>query len=298
MTSPETHEVPAHASPVDTAAFGRYRLPHVDDEHPLIRFTGRVTADGSSGFRAEPGRYHLYGGLFCPWSHRATIVRRLRGLDDVVSLSYVDDERDGRGWAFRATRGADPVNGFRLLRQAYEATEPGFAGHVSVPALWDRERGRLVSNHYGGIDLDLATQFAPGPGAVELVPDDLADDVDALDGWIGPAVNHGAGAASGTGPDAEAAREALQHALSDLDARLAGGRYLLGDRLTLADVRLWVTLVRYRPADGAPALVDHEHLWAYARDLYALPAFRETTDFASFGAADAAAAWDVAPVTA
>ena len=128
-----------YASPVDTETYGAYRINRVPgDERPLYRFTGRVTADGSSGFRAEPGRYHIYAGWFCPWAQRTTIERALHGLEDVVSVSYVDDARDGRGWAFREHHGADPVNGFELLRDAYNATEPDFDGHVSVPTLWDR----------------------------------------------------------------------------------------------------------------------------------------------------------------
>jgi hypothetical protein len=105
---------------------------------PVDRFQGRITADGSSGYRAEPDRYHLYISWGCPWAQRTAIVRKLMGLQDVVSLSYVDDRRDGRGWAFRERRGPDPVNGFRFLAEAYEITEPGYDGHVSVPVLWDR----------------------------------------------------------------------------------------------------------------------------------------------------------------
>ena len=159
-----------YASPADTSAHGEYRINRSPgDERPLYRFTGRITADGSSGFPAEPGRYHIYAGWFCPWAQRTTIQRALHGLEDIVSVSYVDDVRDGRGWAFRETHGPDPVNGFELLRDAYEATEPGFDGHVSVPALWDRRTGRIVSNNFATIGIDLATQFgAWSNGAVDL----------------------------------------------------------------------------------------------------------------------------------
>src|SRR5579884_3271073 len=104
---------------------------------------GRITADGSSGFKAEPGRYHLYVSLACPWAHRAVIVRRLLGLDDLISLSVVDPVRDERGWAF--TEGfEDPVNGFSFLSEAYFATDPDYAARVTVPCIWDRKTGRLV----------------------------------------------------------------------------------------------------------------------------------------------------------
>src|SRR5574338_139234 len=113
-------------------------------------FRDRITADGSSGFRAEPGRYHLYVSLACPWAHRAIIVRRLLGLEDVISMSVVDPIRDERGWAFREGPGysADPVNGFQFLSEAYLATDPNYTGRYTVPCIWDRETGRLVTNNY------------------------------------------------------------------------------------------------------------------------------------------------------
>lgn len=247
-----------YASPADTAVHGEYRI--LRDHRPLYRFTGRITADGAGGFPAEAGRYHLYAGWFCPWSQRVTIQRALNGLEDVVSVSYVDGERDGRGWAFRETHGPDLVNGFTLLRQAYDATEPGFDGHVSTPTLWDRETGRIVSNDFTGIGLDLATQFGAWGDGTDTYPEDLRAEIEELDGWIGPAVNRGAD---------------LPGAFARLDELLRGRRYLLGDRVTEADVRLFVSLVRHAP-------VGHPALWAYARDLHAQPAFRSTTDFSSF----------------
>lgn len=261
---------PRYASPADPTLHGEYRIVRPPgDDRPLYRFTGRITADG--GFSAEPGRYHLYAGWFCPWSQRVTIQRALNGLEDVVSVSYVDGERDGRGWAFRATHGPDPVNGFTLLRDAYEATEPGFDGHVSVPVLWDRVTGRVVSNDYAGIGIDFATRFGAWGEGADTYPEHLRAEIEELDGWIGPAVNRGGD---------------LPGAFARLDERLRGRRYLLGDRVTEADVRLWVSLVRHAP-------VEHPALWAYARDLYQRPAFRSTTDFASFPAPRAAPSdWD------
>jgi putative glutathione S-transferase len=211
-------------------------------------------------------------------------VHALRGLHDVVSVSYVDGRRDGRGWGFRGETGPDPVNGFTLLREAYDATEPGFDGHVSVPTLWDRTTGTVASNQYTTIGIDLATRFTGlGQPVLDTYPADLAAEIEALDAWVGPAVNRGANrAATDT-----AARDDLHAAFGDLDARLAGDRFLLGELPTEADIRLFVTLVRFDAgvnATGAAGrrLDTYPHLWAYARDLYGTPGFRETTRFDTF----------------
>ncbi|WP_306205220.1 glutathione S-transferase C-terminal domain-containing protein [Actinoplanes sp. RD1] len=265
----------AFASPVDVVTYGEY-VPG-----DVVTFPGRVT-------EAAAGRYHLYGGWFCPWWHRVAITRALSGLDDVVTMSFVDGERDSRGWAFREQYGPDPVNGFTLLRQAYEATQPGFRGHVSVPALWDRATSRLVSNDPKAIGLDFATAFrGVATPLIDTYPEDLRAGIEELDSWIGPAVNRGTGPARTSG----VARETLLEAFERLDSRLSASRYLLGDRLTEADIRLWVTLVRYDVGANAHREINaglhvYPHLWAYARDLYTLPAFHETTDFAAFSAPD------------
>jgi glutathionyl-hydroquinone reductase len=275
------------ASPVDTAAYGEYRIMRdPDDPRPLYRFTGRITADGTSGFRAEPGRYHIYAGWFCPWAQRVTIERALRGLENVVSVSYVDGARDGRGWAFREPTGPDPVNGFTLLRDAYDATEEGFDGHVSVPTLWDRTTRRVVSNDFRTIGIDLATQYGTwASGAPTYDPADV-EEIEALDSWIGPTVNQGV-VAAGLGDTP--ARVALRESFERLDRTLARRRYLLGARVSEADVRLWVTLVRFDVGANATrtisgGLPEFPNLWAYARDLHSLPAFRRTTSFAAFAA--------------
>ena len=279
-----------YASPADTEAFGPYRIRRQPgDTRPLYRFANRVTADGSSGFAAEPGRYHLYSGWFCPWAQRTIIQRALNGLEDVVSVSYVDNARDARGWGFRETCGPDPVNGFVLLRDAYEITEPGFDGHVSVPTLWDRETGRVISNDFPTIGLDLATQFGRWSNGADTYPVALRAEIDELDDWLKPAVNHGVHAVTAPGETGAAARAALTAAFEELDHRLAARRYLLGSDLTEADVRLWVSLVRYDVSPGSqhsePArLPQYQHLWDYARDLYQQPAFRDSTDFSTFTA--------------
>ena len=209
----------ARSTPPPTASTATDALD--GDDRPLYRFAERISRDGSAEFPAEAGRYHLYVGWFCPWSQRSTIERALNGLEDVVSVSSVDDRRDGRGWAFRETHGPDPVNGFTLLRDAFEATEPGFDGHVSVPVLWDRVTRRIVSNDYATIDVDLATQFgAFGHDAATYRESERAA-IDELDRWLGPDVNHGIGAATGSGPEADAARTRLLDAFEELDRRAA-----------------------------------------------------------------------------
>ena len=285
----------AVASEVDFARYGAYTVKRTAPadggfQRPVYPFTGRVTADGASGYRAEPGRYHLYVSLACPWAHRSVIVRRLMGLEDVVSLSVVDPIRDGRGWAFRDGPGytPDPVNGFTLLRQAYEATEPGYDGHVSVPVLWDRRTSRIVSNNFPDITIDLETQFGAWatPGA-DLYPAALRPQIDELNERVYTDVNNGVYrcgfATSQAAYDAAVAR--VFATLDYLDQRLATRRYLMGDAITEADVRLWVTLARFDPVyvthfkANLRRLVDYPNLWPYARDLYQVPAFGETTSF-------------------
>src|ERR1700716_3507776 len=194
------------ASPVDFETFGDYgdfkrkqpaqaAVPKPGEfVRPAYPFQGRITADGSSGYPAVPGRYHLYISWACPWAHRSAIVRQLLGLEDVISLSAVDPIRDGRGWAFREGPGhsLDLVNGFALLREAYEATEPGYDGHISVPVLWDRETRRIVSNNFPDITIDLETQFGAWSNrSADLYPASLRPEIDAINATVYENVNNG-----------------------------------------------------------------------------------------------------------
>lgn len=289
------------ASPVDFGAFGDYGdyrpkgdRQRVQPSAEFVRapypFRGRITADGSSGFPAEPGRYHLYISWACPWAHRSAIVRRLLGLDEVISLSAVDPIRDGRGWAFRAGAGhsLDPVNGFSFLREAYEATEPGYDGHISVPVLWDKVTGRIVSNNFPDITIDLDTAFGEwADPSVRLYPAELRPEIDAICEVIYAGVNNGvyrAGFAQSQEQYHKAVTQ-LFETLDQLEDRLAARRYLVGSTLTEADVRLWVTLARFDSVyyshfkASLRRLTEYPNLWGYARDLYSRPAFRETTNF-------------------
>jgi len=295
-TQQETRQA-GGASPVDFAAFGDYgdfqrKKPPREAgafERPAYPFQGRITADGSSGYPAVPGRYHLYISWACPWATRAAIVRGLLGLEDVISLSAVDPIRDGRGWAFREGPGysLDPVNGFALLREAYEATEPGYDGHISVPVLWDRETRRIVSNNFPDITIDMETQFGGYADGPDLYPAELRDQIDALNEVVYATVNNGV-YRSGFATGQEAYHDAVTRlfaTLNELEDRLDGQRYLFGDQLTEADVRLWVTLARFDAVYyshfkcNLRQLSDYPRLWAYARDLYAMPAFRDSTNF-------------------
>lgn len=251
----------------------------------------RITADGSSGFRAEPGRYHLYVSLACPWAHRAIIVRRLLGLESVISMSVVDPIRDERGWAFRDGDGysRDPVNDFQFLSEAYLITDPGYTGRYTVPCIWDRASGRLVTNNYPDITIDFETQFRAyhRPGAPDLYPEALRAEIDAVNALVYEDVNNGVYKAGFAVTQAayQAAVEPLFARLDWLEARLARQRYLVGDQLTEADIRLFTTLARFDAVYvghfkcNLRRLVDYPQLWGYARDLYQRPGFGETVNF-------------------
>jgi putative glutathione S-transferase len=245
---------------------------------PRYHFSGRLVAPRAfmadsppEVFVAEPGRFHLYAEWSSPLSHRSTLVVALTGLQDVVSISQVDPV---------SLKELDPQGDRPALREAYEITDPDFAGAVTVPTIWDRDTARVVTNHHPSIEIDLATEFREWSGTgLELYPPHLRDEIDALDGWLGPVVDHGPSRANGDGgPAGRAARNQVNEAFAALDRQLSRSRYLLGDRLTLADVRLWVTLVRYgtRGEPGprvAPELSRFSCLWAYAQGLYEQEAF-------------------------
>lgn len=250
----------------------------------------RISADGSSGFEAEPGRYHLYVSLACPWAHRAVIVRRLLGLEDVISMSVVDPIRDERGWAFRDGPGytPDPVNDFAFLSEAYLATDPDYTGRYTVPCIWDRKTGRLVTNNYPDITLDFETQFTAFTRShIDLYPDSLRPEIDAINEVVYRDVNNGVYKA-GFAVTQEAYEEAFDALFSRLDwleERLSRQRFLVDNRLTEADIRLFTTLVRFDAVYyghfkcNLRRLVDYPNLWGYARDLYARPGFGDTVNF-------------------
>jgi glutathionyl-hydroquinone reductase len=252
----------------------------------------RITADGSSGFKAEPGRYHLYISYACPWAHRTLIVRKLLGLENVISYSVVDPIRDERGWAFRDGDGHTRdtlINGFEFLSEAYHRTRPDYTGRYTVPCLWDKVTGRLVTNNFPDITIDFETQFKAyqRPNAPDLYPEHLRPEIDALNAVIYDDVNNGV-YKSGFATTQEAYEEAVTALFARLDAleeRLSSQRYLLGRQLTEADIRLFPTLVRFDAVYvghfkcNLRRLVDYPNLWNYARDIYQLDGVRETVNF-------------------
>jgi putative glutathione S-transferase len=264
------------------------------------RFTGRIAADSDSGpgegpdaagrWPVEPGRYRLVVSLACPWAHRSVIVRRLLGLEDVISLAVVDPVRDEKGWRFALDPdGRDPVLGIRYLAEVYDATDPEYSGRVTVPAIVDTVTGTVVTNDYPQITLDLSTEWAAyhRPDAPALYPAALRGEMGPLMGDIYRDVNNGVyrcGFAT-TQEAYEAAYDALFARLDQLEERLAGRRFLLGEQLTEADVRLFTTLVRFDAVyhghfkANRVKLTELPHLWRYARELYALPGFGDTVDF-------------------
>jgi putative glutathione S-transferase len=238
----------------------------------------------------EPGRYTLYVSLACPWAHRSIIVRRLLGLDHAIDLHVVDPIRDDAGWRFTLDPGGvDPDTGVHHLAELYRRTDPDYTGRVTVPAVWDRHDQRIVTNDYPNLTLQLETTFAPlhAPGAPDLYPAHLRADIDALNAVIYRDVNNGVYRCGfATSQDAyERAFRALFERLDELEARLGDRRYLLGDRITEADVRLYPTLARFDAVYhghfkcNLRKLTEYPNLWAYARDLYRMPAFGGTTDF-------------------
>ena len=240
-------------------------------------FTGRL--------QPEPGRYHLIVSLACPWAHRAVIARRLLGLEDAISLGVVDPIRDEQGWRFTLDPdGRDPVSGAAYLSELYLATDPSFEGRWTVPSVYDRETRTIVTNDYPQITLDLSTEWDTGR---TLYPEELRAEIDEVNALVYADVNNGV-YRCGFATTQEAYEEAYRRLFARLDRlseRLAGQRYLVGDRITEADVRLFTTLVRFDAVYhghfkcNRQKLTELPVLWAYARDLFQTPGFGDTTDF-------------------
>ncbi|MCF7553379.1 glutathione S-transferase family protein [Pseudonocardia sp. WMMC193] len=250
----------------------------------------RITADGSSSWPVEPGRYRLVGARACPWANRVIISRRLLGLEPVLSLGIAGPLHDERSWRFHNDPGnVDPVLGIEYLREAYERAVPGYSAGVTVPAVVDVASGKVATNAYLELEEDLATQWREfhRPGAPDLFPAEHRAELDALSDEIFHDVNNGVykcGFARSQ-ESYDRAYDALFARLDALSSRLAGRRYLLGDRITQVDVRLWVTLVRFDAAYhghfkcNRTKLTELPVLWAYARDLFQTPGFGDTIDF-------------------
>ncbi len=252
-------------------------------------FRGWVSADGSSGFPAEAGRYHLYVSLACPWAHRTVIVRRLQELEDAIGMTVVDPIRDERGWRFGEGPGfsPDPVNGFTFLSEAYLAKDPSYRGRVTVPVLWDKATRSIVSNSDDDIMRMLETEFAAfASNAYDFYPAPYRAEIDALNEKIYREVNNGVYRAGFATTQLAYERAALRvfHLLDELEERLAARRYLFGALPVETDWRLFVTLVRFDAVYYGHfkcnlfRIVDYPNLWGYLRDLYQIDGVAETVN--------------------
>jgi putative glutathione S-transferase len=253
-------------------------------------FRDRITADGSSGFPAEVGRYHLYVGYHCPWAHRTIIFRALKGLEDAISISYCLPFLDEAGWTYEARPDlpdctADQINGFHYLWEAYAAADPHYTGKVTIPTLWDKKTRRIVNNESSEIIRMLNSAFVGIAGNDhDYYPEPLRAEIDAMNAFTYENVNNGV-YRCGFARSQEAYDAAygdLFGALDKLEALLGRQRHLVGEQQTEADWRLFPTLMRFDVAYfplfkcNRQRLPDFPNLWRYARDLYGTPGIAAT----------------------
>jgi glutathionyl-hydroquinone reductase len=259
-------------------------------------FRNWVTAEGApgpsgrGGFKAEAGRYHLYVSLACPWAHRTLIVRALKGLQEMVSVSAVHWLMLENGWTFADGPGVlpDTINGARLMHQVYTAAAPDYTGRVTVPVLWDKRQRTIVSNESSEIIRMLNSAF-DGVGAIpgDLYPEPLRTQIDEVNARVYDTLNNGvykSGFASTQGAYEEAVLP-LFETLDWLEDRLTSRRFLMGDAFTEADIRLFTTLIRFDAVYvghfkcNLRRVVDYPNLSAYTRDIYQLSGIAETVNF-------------------
>jgi glutathionyl-hydroquinone reductase len=251
---------------------------------------GRITADGRDGWPVQPDRYRLVVARACPWANRTMIVRRLLGLEPVLSMGICGPEHDARSWTFDLDPGeVDPVLGIHWLREAFEKAVPGYDRGVTVPAMVDIPSGAVVTADFPHITLDMEQEWTAyhRPGAPDLYPAPLRDEIEEVSGHVYRDVNNGVyrcGFASSQAAYDEAYARLFAR-LDWLEQRLADRRYLVGDTITEADVRLWTTLARFDAVYhghfkcNRNKLAEMPVLWAYARDLFQTPGFGDTIDF-------------------
>ncbi|MBW4651117.1 MAG: glutathione S-transferase family protein [Kastovskya adunca ATA6-11-RM4] len=251
------------------------------------KFRDRVSADGSTGFKAEVARYHLYVSLACPWAHRTLIMRQLKGLEEAISLSIVDPFMDKDGWEFSDAPGCipDTVNGARYLREIYVKADPNCTGRVTVPVLWDKEKGTIVNNESREIIRMFDTEFEGiAKNSTSFYPQPRREEIEqAIDAIYQP-INNGvyrAGFATKQYAYEEAVTE-LFEALDYWEDVLSKQRYMCGDAITEADFCMFTTLFRFDSVYyvhfkcNLKRIVDYPHLWKYLKDLYQQPGVKET----------------------
>ena len=269
---------------------GRYTTAGKEFVRDTRYITTRITRDGEGGYPVEPGRYRLIAARACPWASRTIIVRRLLGLEDAVSLGLPGPVHDARSWTFDLDPdGKDPVLGIHRLREAYLRRFPDYERGITVPAIVDVPTREVVTNDYPQITLDFITEWREfhRDGAPDLYPEQLRDEIDAVSRRVFTEVNNGVYRCGFAGSQQayDSAYARLFAALDWLEERLADQRYLVGDTITEADVRLFTTLVRFDPAYhghfkcNRHKLTEMPVLWGYARDLFQTPGFGDTVDF-------------------
>jgi glutathionyl-hydroquinone reductase len=269
--------------PQETSKAGEFRRAD-------SRFRDRITADGSSGFKAESGRYHLYVAYACPWAHRTLIYRALKKLNDAITVAYAIPGLKQQGWTYEDDPAfpdctPDRVNGFHYLHQAYTASDPLYTGKVTVPTLWDKKTGRIVNNESSEIIRMLNSEFAAaGADPTDYYPKPLRPEIDRINEMVYTNVNNGVYRCGFARTQAayDAAYDALFATLDELEARLGRQRYLLGHQITEADWRLFPTLVRFDVAYfslfkcNRNRIADFPNLSNYMRELYRVPGVAET----------------------
>ncbi|WP_110658231.1 glutathione S-transferase family protein [Salinicola halimionae] len=252
--------------------------------------TGTPGPAGQPGLAAEPGRYHLYVSLACPWAHRALIMRKLKGLEALIGLSHTSPLMLDQGWSYRVDEGSsgDSVNYVDYHHQLYTLTEPRYTGRVTVPAIWDRHRRCIVNNESADIVRMLNSAFDELTGnRLDFYPEDLRDVIDAVNADVYDNVNNGVYKAGFATEQAVYEKHfvALFACLDRLEARLDAQRYLAGEWLTEADIRLFTTLVRFDPVYhghfkcNRQRIADYPNLSNYLRELYQWPGIQQTVDF-------------------
>ena len=271
----------------DTASTGGHFVRKESSFRSWVTPDGSPGPTGEGGFPAEAGRYHLYVSYACPWAHRALIVRRLKGLESLVSVSVVNWLMGESGWTFDPGPGVipDPVRGARVLHEVYTHAAPNHTGRVTVPVLYDTQRDTIVSNESSEIIRMFDSAFnALGATGPELYPEALRSEIDRINERVYATVNNGVYRA-GFATTQQAYEEAVTELFTSLDwieALLGERRYLAGDQLTEADIRLFTTLVRFDPVYvghfkcNLRRIVDYPNLREYTRELYQLPGVRET----------------------